>query len=177
MSDDKKNDKPKESKKYINKIFWIDQKVNSDYNKKCQVQLKEKFPDMELQTFEDFQKGFEEIKNTKKFEFIYLIISGLYFESYVENFDKDIESFTHIPITIIFTSKYFQDVLLQKKIDKENQLKEKTFKAIRNPIYNLGYMEIDFKKIIKFIEEFEVNLDEKYEDIINFDRERSSRNG
>ena len=162
----------KEDKKYIKKIFWIDEKVNENYNKKYQQKLKDKF-NLELKEFEDFQKGFDEIKNLG-FEFIYLIISGKYFQTYVESIDSNLETLKTIPITIIFTSKYFKDYLLGKKEDKQFQLKKKTLEAIRNPLYDLGYVTINVKEIIKFIENFENNLTEKFEETINFKRDFKS---
>jgi hypothetical protein len=168
-----KNTQEKTEDKYINQIFWLDKNVNKANNIKYQEQIKNTFPNMELNTFDNFDEGFKKIKKNR-FKYIYLIISGPYFKSYVEKFNEEIEEFTHIPITIIFTSKNFQDVLLQKKTDKFIQLDDKIFKAIRNPIYNIGYMETDIKKIIKFIEEFEINLDETYENIDDFDRDYQS---
>ena len=166
-----KKENPKENVKYIKDIIWIDRKVNDKQNQKYQKIIKEKILDMNLKVFDNFEKGFDEIKNYKKqFKFIYLILSGIYFQDYVKNFYSNREKLKIIPITIIFTSKKYIDYLLGKKEDKQYPLTEKTLKSIRNPLYNFGHITSKFQDILDFINNFEnyFNENEKKENIENF---------
>ena len=149
----------KENFNCIRDIFWIDEKINNKSNEKYKEIINEKFSEkLTLMTFDNFEKGFDEILRIR-FKFIYLIISGKFFQTYVEKFDSNIDQLTTIPMTIIFTSKNYKEYLLGKKDDKTNKLNKKTLNVIRNPLYNFGFVVTHFKEILQFIENVEKNLD------------------
>ena len=166
-----------ENERFISDIYWIDKKVNNNLNKKIQTKLIDAFSDkkFKLKVIEDFDTGFNEILKVK-FKFIYLIISGRNFKKYVEYIDKYKNELTTIPISIIFTSKGYQDYLYGKKEDKNYKLDKKITNAVTNhdPLYNLGGIAINFNEIINYINDFETNLNEGYEDVINFKRDYKS---
>ena len=166
-----------ENERFISDIYWIDEKVNNNENKKNQTKLKNAFSDknFKLIAIENFDTGFNEILKVK-FKFIYLIISGRNFKKYVEYVDKYKNELTTIPITIIFTSKEYQVYLYGKKEDKNYKLDKKITNAVKDhdPLYNIGGIAISINQIIDFINDFETNLNEGYEDVINFKRDYKS---
>ena len=165
------------NERFISDIYWIDEKVNNNPNKKIQTKLIDAFSDkkFKLKVIENFDTGFNEILMVK-FKFIYLIISGRNFKKYVEYIDKYTNKLTTIPITIIFTSKEYQEYLYGKKEDEnqEYKLDKKILNAVRHPLYNLGGIAININQIINFINDFENNINEGYEDVINFKRDYKS---
>ena len=165
------------NERFISDIYWIDEKVNNNSNKKIQTKLIDAFSDkkFKLKVIEDFDTGFNEILKVK-FKFIYLIISGRNFKKYVEYIDKYKNELTTVPITIIFTSDKYQEYLYGKKEDEnqEYKLDKKILNAVKHPLYNLGGIAININQIINFINDFEINLNEGFEDVINFKRDYKS---
>ena len=163
------------NERFISDIYWIDEKVNNNENRNNQTKLKNAFSDknFKLIAIENFDTGFNEILKVK-FKFIYLIISGRNFKKYVEYIDLYKNKLTTIPISIIFTSKEYQEYLNDKKEDENYKLNKKIKSAVKHPLYNLGGIAISINEIINFINDFETNLNEGYEDVINFKRDYKS---
>ena len=98
----------------IKKFLWIDASINSNENISNLNYLKEEYPKIKLFTFNSLQKGIDYLLS-KKFCFVYLIISGSLLQEYIKLYTKNINLISCIPITCIYTSKNFKLILEKKK--------------------------------------------------------------
>ena len=131
-------------KSLIKNIFWLDQKVDNEFNQICLKNIKYEFSDLVLsiKEFKEESEFFDIIKEIK-FEIYIVIVSGLKFPKYIELLKKT--NLYSIPLTIIFTSNKDE---LKKKID------EKYKSYLEDKFYNpLGIVDEfdDLKKSLKCI--------------------------
>ena len=105
-------------KSLIKNIFWLDQKVDNEFNKRCLDIIKYEFSDLVLSIKEmkEEKELFNIIKEIK-FEIFIVIVSGLKFPQYIDKLKQT--NLTSIPLTIIFTSNKEE---LKKKIDENYKI-------------------------------------------------------
>ena len=133
----------------IKKFLWIDSSLNSKENILNLKYLKEEYPDSIIITKNSLQKGFDYLMS-KKFRFIYLIISGRLFQDFIMMYKNNINKISCIPITCIYTSKKFK-LILEKKIPfNENFLNIETFFYVKHSFYNPGGVFDNMNDIINF---------------------------
>ena len=133
----------------IKKFLWIDASINSNENISNLNYLKEEYPKIKLFTFNSLQKGIDYLLS-KKFCFVYLIISGSLLQEYIKLYTKNINLISCIPITCIYTSKNFKLILEKKKPYDEKFLNEQIFKYIKDPFFNPGGVFDNLNDIIDF---------------------------
>ena len=66
----------------INKLIWIDEKIENRQNIKFSEKLHQTFEGMNLIKCNSLEKGFNEILKIN-FELVYIIVSGRLFEKYI----------------------------------------------------------------------------------------------
>ena len=105
-------------KSLIKNIFWLDQKVDNEFNQRCLDIIKYEFSDLVLSIKEmkEEKELFNIIKEIK-FEIFIVIVSGLKFPQYIDKLKQT--NLTSIPLTIIFTSNKEE---LKKKIDENYKI-------------------------------------------------------
>ena len=133
----------------IKKFLWIDTSINSNENILNLKYLKEEYPNTKIITFNSLQKGIDYLLS-KKFRFVYLVISGSLLQEYIKLYTNNINLITCIPITCIYTSKNFKLILEKKKPYDEKKLNKIIFNYINHPFFNPGGVFDNFKDIIKF---------------------------
>ena len=133
----------------IKKFLWIDTSINSNENILNLKYLKEEYPNTKIITFNSLQKGIDYLLS-KKFRFVYLVISGSLLQEYIKLYTNNINLITCIPITCIYTSKIFKLILEKKKPYDEKKLNKIIFNYINHPFFNPGGVFDNFKDIIKF---------------------------
>ena len=144
----------------INNLIWIDENIENKENKKFSENLKKKFADLNLIKCNSLEKGLNEILKIN-FELVYIIISGRLFENYIIELKKVYNILKTIPITMIYTSKVFVDILTGKK---ETNYDPYFLKAtINDPFMNPGGICINPVEIYNFIN----NFNNKYYNEIN----------
>ena len=150
------------NQKKIN-FFWIDKK-NKINNEKYLPLLEEKFPNrFSIEYLEDLKEGIEKIKSIK-FQYCYVIVSGGYFEGYIDIMEKEGKKLKCFPNVFIFTSDYTKKALDEKKINERGGItKTETLKYVKNEFYNKGGFFSGIKamtdEIIKFEKENDIKLD------------------
>ena len=128
----------------IKKIFWIDENINSEENKKYLMILNKLFKNIE--TFEDEQSLFEIIQKSK-FDIYIIIVNGKNFDNYLNYVLNN--SIYGIPVCAIFTRNELE---LKGQIKKEykNYLNDKFY----NPLGISTTIENLIEKIKKFITDY-----------------------
>ena len=152
------------AKDIINRLVWIDAKVNNNENVGYQNMLKTKYG-LKIQTFEKADEGIDALAEIQ-FESIFVITSGTIYPEFFKYMKREFKELRVIPFSIIFTSstKSFID---KHKYDEIGELYNKTF-------YNWGGVVDTFDKVIDFIEEIYTSLDsfqtcDKYKGIFTKD--------
>ena len=150
--------------KIINKLIWIDAKVNNQENKGYQSILKKKY-NLDIQTFEDAVFGIIALEEIK-FESIFVITSGTIYPEFFSYMKRTYEELRVVPFSIIFTSS--TNLFIEKhKNDEIGKIYNKTF-------FNRGGVVDRFEKVLSFIDDIYTNLNNfktcnKYEGIYTKD--------
>ena len=133
------------------KLFWIDGKYKDDKNKETrdmiENELKKKY-NFNYTPFLDLDKAIEEIKKIK-FETIFVLVSGRYYQDYYEKMKNSRRELNCNVVCLIYTSTIFKDVL-EKRL-KDDNLKEETYDSIGNKFYNWGGVADSPKGIKTFL--------------------------
>ena len=137
------------AKQIINRLIWIDAKVNNNENTKYQTRLKKDYG-LNIETYDKAENGINALEKIQ-FESIFVITSGTIYPEFFGYMKRTFTELRVVPFSIIFTSstKAFID---KHKNDEIGQLYNKTF-------YNRGGVVDKFSKVINFIEEIYSNLD------------------
>jgi len=144
----------------INKLIWIDAKVNNEENTKYQKILKEEYK-LNIQKFEDAYLGIQELEKIQ-FESIFVITSGTIYPEFFGYMKRTYEELRVVPFSIIFTSS--KDSFIEKhKNDEIGKIYNKTF-------FNRGGVVDRFEGVLSFIDDIYTNLNNfkacnKYEGI------------
>lgn len=144
----------------IDKLIWIDAKVNNSENKGYQKILKEKY-NLKIETYETADQGIDALENIQ-FESIFVITSGTIYPEFFGYMKRTYEELRVIPFSIIFTSSK-QNFIEKHKNDQIGKIYNKTF-------FNRGGVVDIFDDVLKFINEIYYVLDNfkicnKYENI------------
>ena len=121
-------------------IIWIDQNVNSDYNRRYQ-NLVQNYKNIEFKGFTDVEKGVNYIIENVKFHKTIIIVSGRLFPDFYDKFKYNIRNMIVIPKVIIFTGD----------VDKFNMY-NKDKEGIKDPFFNIGGVVDNFEDLKKFVE-------------------------
>ena len=137
------------AKQIINRLIWIDAKVNNNENTKYQTRLKKDYG-LNIETYDKAENGINALEKIQ-FESIFVITSGTIYPEFFGYMKRTFTELRVVPFSIIFTTstKAFID---KHKNDEIGQLYNKTF-------YNRGGVVDKFSKVINFIEEIYSNLD------------------
>ena len=137
------------AKQIINRLIWIDAKVNNNENTKYQTRLKKDYG-LNIETYDKAENGINALEKIQ-FESIFVITSGTIYPEFLGYMKRTFTELRVVPFSIIFTTstKAFID---KHKNDEIGQLYNKTF-------YNRGGVVDKFSKVINFIEEIYSNLD------------------
>ena len=137
------------AKQIINRLIWIDAKVNNNENTGYQTRLKKDYG-LNIETYDKAENGINALEKIQ-FESIFVITSGTIYPEFLGYMKRTFTELRVVPFSIIFTTstKAFID---KHKNDEIGQLYNKTF-------YNRGGVVDKFSKVINFIEEIYSNLD------------------
>lgn len=137
------------AKQIINRLIWIDAKVNNNENTGYQTRLKKDYG-LNIETYDKAENGINALEKIQ-FESIFVITSGTIYPEFFGYMKRTFTELRVVPFSIIFTTstKAFID---KHKNDEIGQLYNKTF-------YNRGGVVDKFSKVINFIEEIYSNLD------------------
>ena len=149
-----------DKKKIINRLIWIDAKVNNEENTRHQKRLIKEYK-LKIEKYETADEGIEALEKIK-FESIFVITSGTIYPEFFSYMKRTYEELRVIPFSIIFTSskkKFFE----KHENDEIGKIYNKTF-------FNRGGVVDRFNGVISFINEIYSNLDNfqvfnKYEGI------------
>ena len=140
-------------------IVWIDEKVENRENKEYFREMKLIFQDVKIKSFNNLDEGFNYLLKLN-FETIFIIISGSLYTKYYYKLRKNIKNLKIIPITIIFTSKKYKNILDNN--NSENSLiSYDILKSINHPFYNKGGKFDDIEKVYEFLKKFDKNFKNK----------------
>ena len=87
----------------IHDLIWIDKIIDNNENQGYIKIMKDKY-NINCKQFKDVESAFQYMMNSLRFKVIALMVSGSFFPTYIEAFDKYKNKLTTIPLTIIFTS-------------------------------------------------------------------------
>ena len=135
------------------KLIWIDKMINIS-----KEGLINRFSIKHLTTIKE---GIEELKSIK-FQHCYVILSGSFFQDYVDIMKEEGKNLKCIPNVFVYTSENF------KKIN----IKEETLKYVNDGFFNRGGIFSEMAKIISRINELEKenDINVKNSDIYNDDK-------
>ena len=148
----------------INKLVWIDAKVNNEENRNYQKILKEKY-NLNIRTFEVAEFGVDDLEKIQ-FESIFVITSGTIYPEFFEYMKRTYEELRVVPFSIIFTSST-KNFINKHKNDEIGKIYNKTF-------FNRGGVVDNFEGVLSFIDDIYTNLNNfkicnKYEGIFTKD--------
>ena len=141
----------------INEVVWIDSSINSQENSDNLKKVKNKFPNVSIIALNSLDECFNYLYS-KKFCFIYLIISGKLFQDYIKKYYQNLKDLTCIPITSVYTSTNFKLILEQKKPNNNNLLNKNLFLFVNHKFYNPGGVFDNYNHLIEFIQDFDNKL-------------------
>ena len=151
----------KKNKKKKTEIFWIDEN-NEKNNKKYfdvfkKIQYKPNyFKEFDIKFIQNVSKSISEIKKVD-FKYCYIIISGKFFQELVNTIKNEINNLKFIPIILIFTSKEYEKILLEKIPDKFTE--PEMYDLINHPFFNFGGIYHKAIDILTFIKNFEISIE------------------
>ena len=199
------NKKPKEIKKVPSienkriennankiKLIWIDKKnkINNEkyFDKNKSESEKDKNKNKKIsQIIDEFQNrfsfipsseikdGVEELKKIK-FQHCYVIVSGRYFQDYVDIMKEEGKKLKCVPNVFVFTSNKFSESLNKKIIDKDDKFtRPETLKYVDDRFFNKGGVYSEMTKINEKINELEKenDINVKNSDIYNDDKNKN----
>ena len=132
----------------IDKLIWIDAKVNNNENKRYQNMLKKKY-NLKIQTFEDAKLRIKALEKIQ-FESILLIASGTIYPEFFGYMKGEYEELKVVPFSIIFTSST-ESFFKKHNNDEIGKIYNKTF-------FNRGGVVDKFNGVLSFIEDVYTNL-------------------
>ena len=148
----------------INKLIWIDAKVNNSENKGYQNLLKKKY-NLMIGVFEDAKLGIKALEKIQ-FESIFVITSGTIYPEFFGYMKRTYEELRVVPFSIIFTSST-KNFIEKHKNDEIGKIYNKTF-------FNRGGVVDNFEGVLSFIDDIYTNINNfktcnKYKDIYTKD--------
>ena len=112
------------AKQIINRLIWIDAKVNNNENTGYQTRLKKDYG-LNIETYDKAENGINALEKIQ-FESIFVITSGTIYPEFFGYMKRTFTELRVVPFSIIFTTstKAFID---KHKNDEIGQLYNKTF--------------------------------------------------
>ena len=159
-------------------LFWIDQNIDSEENKRYMKKLKynpKNLKDLTILVFDSVDKPFELILNYIKFKILFVIISGSFYPDYYHKLNKSKKYIKCFPICVIFTSELFKEMYLNK--DERNYLDKEVLESINHSFFNLGGISSNFDNCINFISNFYTYYESLQDKFINNKIEETSYEG
>ena len=145
----------------INKLIWIDAKVNNKENKIYQQMLIKKYK-LNIFAFEDAKLGIKALEKIQ-FESIFVITSGTIYPEFFGYMKRTYEELRVVPFSIIFTSSK-KNFIEKHKNDEIGRMYNKSF-------FNRGGVVDKFDGVLSFINDIYTNINtfktcNKYEGIL-----------
>ena len=120
----------KDNKFYLD-IIWIDEKVHNSENQSYFKKMKDNYPYIKIELFDNLEEGFNNILNLE-FVSIFVIVSGRLYSKYYYKLKTNLNKIKCIPVNIIFTSNKFKKILENKEPDTEQIISYDIQKSINN---------------------------------------------
>lgn len=149
-----------ENEKYNLDIIWIDEKINNSENKSYLEKMKNVYPNIKINVYDNLEEGFNEILNLE-FVCIFVIVSGRLYSRYYHKLKENLVKLKCIPINIIFTSISFKKILENIEPDTEQIISYDIQKSINNSFYNSGGVFDDYDEVAKYLNKFNSNFSKK----------------
>jgi len=151
----KNNDKKKiiynkliDAKDIINKLFWIDAKVNNEENQQYRNILKKEY-NLNIMAYTSAVDGIMAL-NKIKFESVFIITSGTIYPEFYSYLKREYKELRLLPFSIIFTSSS-KKFIEKHKNDEIGKLYNKTF-------FNKGGVVDRFSEVKAFINDIYTKL-------------------
>ena len=138
----------------------IDDTYEAEYNERLVNHLKSSSKgNFEFKPYKQMKPAFDEMEKYP-FNIILVIIKGSLYQDYYKELNKlkRNKALKYIPITFIYTSSIYRNVLKGRAEDKEGKLEKETIASIGNEFYNPGGIGSHPYEIYFFIKKF-WNLD------------------
>ena len=138
----------------------IDDTYEAEYNERLVNHLKSSSKgNFEFKPYKQMKPAFDEMEKYP-FSIILVIIKGSLYQDYYKELNKlkRNKALKYIPITFIYTSSIYRNVLKGRAEDKEGKLEKETIASIGNEFYNPGGIGSHPYEIYFFIKKF-WNLD------------------
>jgi hypothetical protein len=135
------------------KLIWIDKMIN--------VSKEELINRFSIKHLTTIKEGIEELKSIK-FQHCYVILSGSFFQDYVDIMKEEGKNLKCIPNVFVYTSENFKNI----------NIKKETLKYTNDGFFNRGGIFSEMAKIISRINELEKenDINVKNSDIYNDDK-------
>ena len=158
----------------ITNLIWIDSNIDSNENKIIVEYLSKEFSYLNIIKFKDIKLALNYILNIK-YKIIIILISGRFYNDYINSINANLDKINCIPISIIFTSMNMKNIFLGK--DKSDfPLSKETIKSINDPFYNPGGIYIEVNEIFNFLESYSKKFPIFYEKNNKFNKENNNNN-
>ena len=141
-------------------LIMIDDTYEAEYNERLVNHLKSSSKgNFEFKPYKQMKPAFDEMEKYP-FNIILVIIKGSLYQDYYKELNKlkRNKALKYIPITFIYTSSIYRNVLKGRAEDKEGKLEKETIASIGNEFYNPGGIGSHPYEIYFFIKKF-WNLD------------------
>ena len=139
----------------IKNIIWIDQKIKNYENQVYLKLMRDKFQNINIFSCETLEDGIKNLLNIK-YELVFVCTSGRLYQSYLKKLKEITNDLYCLPISVIFTSNEFKQVLigLKKNDDPNHPLDEEIKDLILDPFYDPGGILDDYIQVENFLYNF-----------------------
>ena len=165
-----------DKKNYLNNKKYFDTNENDKIKKTKISQIIDEFQDrFSFKPYSEIKTGVEELKKIK-FQHCYVIISGRYFQDYVDIMKEEGKKLKCVPNVFVFTSNKFSESLNNKIIDKDDKYTRlETLNYVNDRFFNKGGVFSEITKINEKINELEKenDINVKNSDIYNEDKNKN----
>ena len=143
----------------IKTIIWIDEKIKNDENQIYLKLMKDKFRIFNIYGCESLQEGIDQLLKIK-FELVFVCTSGRLYQSYLKKLEEITNDLFCLPISIIFTSNNFKQVLIgiKENDDSQHPIKREMKQLLFHSFYNPGGVSDEYIQVENFLSEFSENL-------------------
>ena len=139
-------------------LIMIDDTYEAECNERLVNHLKSSSKGFfEFKPFKQMKPAFDEMEKYP-FSIPLVIVKGSSYQDYYKELNKLKSNISYIPITFIYTSSIYRDVLKGRAEDKEGKLEKETLDSIGDKFYNPGGIGSHPYEIYHFIKKF-WNLD------------------
>jgi hypothetical protein len=145
----------------IKTIIWIDEKIKNDENQIYLKLMKDKFKIFNIYGCDTLQEGINQLLKIK-YELVFVCTSGRLYQSYLQKLKEITDDLFCLPISIIFTSPNFKQVLigLKENEDSQHPINRETKQLLLHPFYNPGGVSDEYIQVENFLYDFSEKLNE-----------------